>query len=112
MEETICKVDSNGNKFWYKNDKQHRDNDEHAVELICGSKAWLIDGKFHRDNNKPAFIYSSGTKEWYVNGKLHRTDGAAIEWSNGYKRWYINDKRIDCYTQEEFEYYMKYKAFL
>ena len=58
-------IDSEGNKFWYLNDKLHR-----------------VDG--------PAIECSNGDKHWYFNGKLHRVDGPAIEWSDGDKCWYLN----------------------
>ena len=57
-------------------------------------------------------IDSEYNKCWYFNGKIHRTAGAALEWEGGFKYWYLNGERIDCKTQEEFEHYMKYKAFL
>jgi len=50
----------NGNKFYYLNDKRHRENG-------------------------PAIEYHSGDKAWYKNGKLHRNDGQAVEYFNGYK---------------------------
>ena len=52
-----------------------------------------------------------GTKFWYLNGKLHRVNGPAIEYNSGYKAWYLNGNQLDCKTQEEFEQYMKLKAF-
>jgi len=62
-------VDSDGNKFWYVNDKFHR-----------------IDG--------PAIISSDGTQTWCINGKLHREDGPAIIRANGKQEWWINGNRI------------------
>ena len=65
----IVKVNDNGTKFWYLNDKLHR-----------------ADG--------PAVEYANGNKFWYVDGKLHRTDGPAYEGANGNKFWYLNDKKL------------------
>ena len=58
-------IDSEGNKFWYLNDKLHR-----------------VDG--------PAVECSSGDKYWYLNGKRHRVDGPAVEYSDGSGYWYLN----------------------
>ena len=68
------KIDSNGNKFWYLNDKLHR-----------------VDG--------PAVEWGDGTKCWYFNGKLHRVNGPAVEYSNGDKYWYLNSIR---YIESEY----------
>ena len=55
-----------------------------------------------------------GTKRWILNGKYHRIGGPAIEYYDSYnhKFWWLDGKIIDCNSQEEFEYYLKYKAFL
>ena len=66
-------VDDNGNNFWYRNNKLHRE-----------------DG--------PAIEDANGDKHWYLNGKLHREDGPAIEWANGSKEWYLNGK---CVTEQD-----------
>jgi hypothetical protein len=58
-------VDDNGTKYWYFNDKLHRE-----------------DG--------PAIEYPDGSKFWYLNGNLHREDGPAIEDVNGSKEWWLN----------------------
>jgi hypothetical protein len=68
------KVYTNGDKYWYLNDKLHRE-----------------DG--------PAIEWANGDKCWYLNGRLHREDGPAVECSIGYKAWYLNDERL---TEEEF----------
>ena len=62
-------VDEDGTKFWYLNDKLHRE-----------------DG--------PAYEDANGYKYWYINNKLHREDGPAVEGTDGYKEWYINGKRV------------------
>ena len=47
---------SNGNQFWYKNGKCHRnDRDENGKTL-------------------PAIIWSNGTQQWFRNGQCHRDD--------------------------------------
>jgi len=58
------KVNDDGTKRWYQNDKLHR-----------------TDG--------PAIEYDDGTKRWYQNDKLHRTDGPAVEYADGSKEWFL-----------------------
>jgi hypothetical protein len=98
MIEYTVKVYSNGSKFWYLNDKLHRE-DGPAFEGSDGTKSWYLNGKRHREDG-PAFEWSSGTKFWYLNGKYHREDGPAIEWSDGTKSWWLNDKRL---TEQQYK---------
>jgi hypothetical protein len=91
------KVNDDGSKWWYSNDKRHRE-DGPACEWANGTKYWYINGKLHREDG-PAIEWASGTKEWYNNGKLHREDGPAIEYANGDKWWYINGEEL---TEEQF----------
>jgi hypothetical protein len=87
-------VDSDGNKWWYKDGVLHRDDDLPAFERSDGSKSWWHNGKRHRDGDRPAVECPNGLKYWYEHGKLHRAgDLPAIEWSDGSKEWYNNDKR-------------------
>ncbi len=55
-----------------------------------GTKFWYKDDKLHREDG-PAAEYSNGTIFWLINDNLHREDGPAIEDSDGTKYWYIND---------------------
>ena len=73
MIEYTVHVYTNGDKFWYLNDKLHRE-----------------DG--------PAIEYANGDKSWYLNNELHRDDGPAIEYANGNKSWYLNGKSL---TEED-----------
>jgi len=73
MIEYKVKVYENGNKFWYLNNKHHRE-----------------DG--------PAIEFADGDKSWYLNGKRHREDGPAIESSCGFRQWYLNDEQL---TEEQ-----------
>ena len=84
------KVDEQGTKCWYHNDKLHR-TDGPAVEYADGTKYWYVDGKLHRTDG-PAVEYANGGKEWYVDGECHRTDGPAVEYANGSKVWYVDGK--------------------
>jgi hypothetical protein len=44
MIEYTVKVHTNGDKFWYLNDKLHRE-DGPAVEYSNGDKSWYLNGK-------------------------------------------------------------------
>jgi len=96
------KVDEYKTKWWYLNDKLHRE-DGPAVEWADGSKWWYLNDKLHREDG-PAIEYAHGTKEWYLNDKFHREDGPAIEYAHGTKRWYLNDKEL---TEEKFNLKIK-----
>ena len=91
------KVFTSGNKVWYLNGEQHRE-DGPAVEHTSGSKYWYLNGKQHREDG-PAIEGANGTKHWYLNGKLHREDGPAIEWADGTKSWWLNGKHL---SEKEF----------
>jgi hypothetical protein len=93
--------------------------------LIIGSKGeryWYLGDYLHREDG-PAVLYVNGDYCWYLHGEFHRTDGPAIEFryygvENQLRlmevpriEWYIHDQKLDCKTQEEFEHYMRLKAF-
>jgi hypothetical protein len=67
MIEYTVRVKDNGDKFWYLNDKRHRE-DGPAGEYADGSKSWFLNGKWHREDG-PAVEYASGSKSWYLNGE-------------------------------------------
>jgi hypothetical protein len=77
-------INAYGDKYWYKNDKYHRE-DGPAVEFV------------------------NGYKSWWINGKRHRENGPALECADGTKFWYLNNERIQ--SQEEFERLVRLKAF-
>ena len=82
----------NGTKYWFLNDKRHRE-DGPAIEWPDGkTKEWYLNGKLHREDG-PASEWANGTKEWWLNGKRHREDGPALEWTSGNKHWFLNGKR-------------------
>ena len=56
-----------------------------------GTKSWYLNNKLHREDG-PAIEYPDGCKYWYLNGNFHREDGPAIEWENGTKFWFLNGK--------------------
>ena len=87
----------NGDRYWFINNKLHRE-DGPAVEFSDGTKRWYLSGKCHRENGSAVEFYN-GTKYWYLNGKFHREDGPAIEDANGDKYWYLNGEEL---SEEEF----------
>jgi hypothetical protein len=91
------RVYANGSKFWYLDDKLHRE-DGPAEEYGNGDKFWFLNGQLHREDG-PAVEWADGGKEWYINDEYHREDGPAIDWADGNKAWYLNGKDL---TEEEF----------
>ncbi len=73
--------------------------------------------EFRNENNQlhnedgPALILSSGSKFWFINNKRHRIDGPAVEYYNGAKSYYYQDELIVVKTDEEFQRFIKLKAF-
>jgi hypothetical protein len=53
-----------------------------------GTKRWYLDDKLHREDG-PAVEYADGIKRWFLNDKLHREDGPAVEYTDG-RAWYLN----------------------
>ena len=84
---------SNGNRYWKKGVKLHRD-DGPAFEGVDGSKAYYFNGKLHRKDG-PAIILPNGTKEWFKDGLRHCVDGPAVYFKSGRKAWYLDGKRIN-----------------
>ena len=77
---------------------------EYKVKVYAdGDKYWYLNDKVHREDG-PAIEYANGTKYWYLNDKYHREDGPAIEWANGAKEWFLNDKHL---TEKQFNEKMK-----
>jgi len=63
---SVMKVRSNGDKFWY--DRK---------------------GNLHRSDG-PAVEFTNGDKEWWIHGKRHREDGPAVI-AGKHEYWFIND---------------------
>ena len=106
----ICTINTDGDKFWYLNDKLHRE-DGPAIECASGTKAWYLNGKCHREDG-PAYESANGNKYWYRDALLHREDGPAIEYAGGSKMWYYQGKFIDCKDNQEFLRIVKLMVFL
>jgi hypothetical protein len=63
-------INDDGDIFWYKEGKLHRDDDKPAIMCNNNYKAWYKDGLLHRDGDQPAVLYGDGDKEWYRNGLI------------------------------------------
>jgi len=58
--------------YFFKDDFiLHSFDDEPALVWDDGAKYWYKDDKIHRDNNLPAVIYSGGDLKYYKNGKQY-----------------------------------------
>lgn len=56
-------------------------------------------------------LWIGGYTSYFDNdGYLHRENGPA-SFNNDHKSWYWHGSRIDCNSQEEFEKFLKLKAF-
>jgi len=104
------KTDQNGNKRYYNDQQQLHQDDGPAIEYSVGSKAWYQHDQCHREDG-PAVELASGDKFWYQYDKLHREDGPAVEYANGSKEWFLQGQLINVKSQQEFERYLKLKAF-
>lgn len=82
-----------------------------------GCECYYVDDILH-NNSDPAHIsYGyNGSKRWYKKGHLHREDGPAIEYNTGQKSWWYNGQyaggTYTGYTQEQFEAWKRFKAFI
>lgn len=56
-----------------------------------GTKYWYLNDKLHREDG-PAIEFADGEKHWLLNDNLHREDGPAVEYRDGTKHWYLNDE--------------------
>jgi hypothetical protein len=68
-----------------------------------GTKYWYLNNKLHREDG-PAIEWANGDKKWYLNGNCHREDGPAIEDASGEKHWFLNGKEL---TEAEFNKKLK-----
>lgn len=99
--ENYCLITNDGAIIHYKNGLPHND---HLPTIVDNkNRFWFKDGKLHRDDDEPAFIYGEvgiGTYaiEWFKNGKLHRdNDKPAIIHriiTNGTDVLNMNDSRV------------------
>lgn len=64
-----------------------------SVEYLNISKYWYKEDKLHREDG-PAVELVRGQKEWYKEGKLHRIDGPAVEWGLVTAEWWIDGEQL------------------
>ena len=101
------KKNSNGDLYWLKNDKIHRDEDKPAYIFPDGHLEWYQNDKLHRDGDKPAWIGASGGLSWWQNGQVHRFSGPAAIYPDGTPKWCWRGEKIPVNSQEEFIEWMK-----
>lgn len=82
----------NGDKYYYRHGKIHRDDDKPAIEHHNGYKEWIMEGVTHRMLG-PARIYSDGSVEYWKDNYLHRFDGPAIITADNHMEWFIHGVR-------------------
>jgi hypothetical protein len=85
-----------------------------AVIWASGDTEYFVNGEYHRLDG-PAIDYKN-LKIWYCEGIRHRTDGAAWiskkPYREGYdKKYYYKGKIVDFKTDEEFDIFIRFKAF-
>lgn len=101
-------------KTFFLNGKLHRKHKPADVKNKSYQnqyEAWYLHGNLHREDG-PALTFG-GSQKWFKHGKLHREDGPAVyNKSDGWTEWMYNGIHINVYTQEEFENWKKFKAFL
>ena len=97
-----------------KKGQYHSYNDKPAIIESDGAKFWYKNNRLHRNNDKPAIIYTNGEKHWFKNGLLHRDDDKpAIVWSGGSKQWWVNDEKqpnkyFTCFYIRRYKQYKKF----
>jgi hypothetical protein len=93
---------------------RHRQKNYPNIETV---RYWLNDQQqiLHREDGPAVEDTDGNYRAYYVYGKLHRMDGPAREHISksgiSWIEWSINGITIDCNSQEEFEQYMRLKAF-
>jgi hypothetical protein len=74
-----------------------------------GGKSWYRHGNPHR---RVAYQYVDGNKFWYdEDGIHHREDGPAYELACGDQRWFWHGELVNVTSQQEFESWLRLKAF-
>jgi|SRR5579859_482967 len=106
--QSICRADKYGNKWWYFNKRLHR-LDGPAIEYVNGTKCWYFDHLLHREDG-PAIEYTNGSRCWYFYGQYHRLDGPAEDYIDGDKYWWYHGEQIKCSSQKAFERLIKLKV--
>ena len=100
-------VNELSNDYW--NYIYNHPNFTGCVVDAMGDRAYYLNGKQHREDGLPAYEGANGYKAYYLNGKCHREDGPAIEFADGCKEYWLYGK---LYNYEEWKHrvtYMKLK---
>jgi hypothetical protein len=67
----------------------------------------------HKAYTFDQLIGASQIKRWWRDefGYAHRIEGPAVIWENGRQEWWYHGYKTTCVSQEEFERFLKMKAF-
>lgn len=68
--------------------------DEPSLVINGSIKYWFIDNKFHRDDGPALENNKSGSKSWFIENELHRDDGPALIVPDEEPLYYLHGKRI------------------
>jgi hypothetical protein len=92
-DQSVCQVDSSGAQWWRLNGTLHRIGGPAVIHLDIVGRVRC--------------------EQWFRYGERHREDGPAIVYPNNEcnDRWFVDGKKIECNTQEEFERWLRVKAF-
>jgi hypothetical protein len=73
----------------------------------------ILDSQLTRRYRAPSISSSLGYFYWFLNDEigLHREEGPAIEWDDGSQQWWYHGRIVSCESQEEFERWLRLKAF-
>lgn len=79
------------------------------------TQAHYFNNILHNDTG-PAIITLNGSKYWYKHDKLHREDGPAKIYFDGLEAWYYDGEYLGDsfkgYTQQDFEIWKRFRAFI
>lgn len=86
-------IDANGNKFWFYDGLNHRNNDLPA-SIYNETQIWFYNGSIHRENDLPAVMYTGGAQEWFYEGERHRENNLPAIIHTRVMEWWIHDELI------------------
>lgn len=82
-------------RYWYLNNKLHREDDLPAMIWENGVLRWYVHGKLHRDGDLPAIVWAGGDQEWWQHGKRHRDgDLPAKIYKDGTQEWWLHGVKV------------------
>lgn len=77
----------------------------------CGNIWRWKSGLLHSECGKPSVEFDNGIVMFHTNGKLHRIEGPVIIHADGTCFWFFENQLIPVSSQNEFEQWLRLKAF-